>query len=69
MRKKNVYIMDPLSLNIAKGKDRCKPYLTTLQNIANHFNIAMKLANPAWNDNIYDWHREFPTWLPRTTIW
>jgi hypothetical protein len=70
MRKKKVYIMDPLAPNLKMtGNDRCSPYLTTLSNIAVHFNLAMKLANPAWNDNIFEWHREFPTWLLRSNNW
>ena len=65
-----MYIMDPLSPNLKyTGNDRCKPYLTTLHNIAYHFNHAMKLVNPAWNANISDWHPEFPTWLPRNYSW
>jgi hypothetical protein len=67
MGKKNVYIVDPLAPNLKiTGNDQCSPYLTTLSNIANHFNLAMKLANPAWNNNIFEWHRKFPTWLPRS---
>ncbi|XP_021311848.1 uncharacterized protein LOC8069551 [Sorghum bicolor] len=72
MTKKLVYIMDPLSPNLKEkmiGDDRCSPYRDILSDVANHFNLAMKLANPAWKDNIFDWHREFPTWVPRTHNW
>lgn len=64
--------MDPLSPNLKEkmiGDDRCSPYRDILSDVANHFNLAMKLANPAWKDNIFDWHREFPTWVPRTHNW
>jgi hypothetical protein len=69
MRKKNVYIMDPLSPHLKSGNDGCSPYLTILSDIADHFNLAMKLANPTWNDNIFDWRPEFPKWLPKTYNW
>ena len=62
--------MDPLSPNLKEkmiGDDRCSPYRDILSDVANHFNLAMKLANPAWKDNIFDWHREFPTWIQEHT--
>jgi len=39
--------------------DPSKPYTPILNIILNHFNLAMKLANPIWNDNIFLWRHEF----------
>ena len=65
--------MDPHSPNLwylwYMGNDPSMPYITTLHNIFNHFNLAMKLANPAWNDNIYVWRREFKKGVPKTMDW
>ena len=33
--------------------------------IAKRFDLAMKLTNSKWNDNIYYWKREFPTCVPK----
>jgi hypothetical protein len=70
MRKKIVYIMDPLAPKLKyTGTDRCSPYLTTLHDIAYHFNHAMKLANATWNIDISKWHPEVPTWTPKNYSW
>ncbi|OQU77781.1 hypothetical protein SORBI_3009G101600 [Sorghum bicolor] len=70
MRKKIVYIMDPLAPKLKyTGTDRCSPYLTTLHDIAYHFNHAMKLANATWNIDISEWHPEVPTWTPKNYSW
>ena len=34
-----------------------QPYITILN--INHFNLAMKLTNPIWNDKIFVWRCEF----------
>jgi hypothetical protein len=65
-----VYIMDPLAPNLKYTRtDRTMPHISTLCNIANHFNLAMKFANPVWNDDICGWYRDFPKWLPRSNNW
>lgn len=62
--------MDPHSPNLRyMGDDLSLPYTTPLCNIFYHFNKAMKLEHPAWNDNIYDWHREFKKGIPKTLDW
>ena len=62
-----MHIMDPLHLDPGyKGRYPSMPYIDTLHYIAKKFNLVMKLANPAWNDNIYYWKREFPTCVSKT---
>jgi hypothetical protein len=59
--------MDPLAPNLKyTGTDRTMPYISTLCNIANHFDFAMKFANPFWNDDISCWYGDFPKWLSRS---
>jgi hypothetical protein len=42
--------MDPHAPNLwHMSDDPSMPYSATLNIILSHFNLAMKLANPAWN--------------------
>jgi hypothetical protein len=46
--------------------DPSSPYTTALNIILNHFNLAMELANPAWNENIFVWHCELKKGIPKS---
>jgi len=62
-----LYIIDLHAPNLWRTSDNpSKPYTATLNIILNHFNLAMKLANLTWNDNIFVWRCEFKNNHPRS---
>ncbi|KXG30098.1 hypothetical protein SORBI_3004G133900 [Sorghum bicolor] len=66
---KILYIIDLHAPNLWRTSDNpSKPYTATLNIILNHFNLAMKLANLTWNDNIFVWRCEFKNNHPRSFL-
>ena len=41
-------------------------YLPRIQKVGKTFDHAMEEVNPAWNDEIYDWHPIFLFYIPKT---
>jgi hypothetical protein len=59
--------MDPHSPNLwHMSDDASSSYTAALNIILNHFNLAMKLANPAWNENIFVWRCELKKGIPKS---
>ncbi|KAL6845514.1 hypothetical protein ACP4OV_025009 [Aristida adscensionis] len=70
METRRVLILDPLPIpNSFKGIHPTMYYIHKIHYIANNVNLAMEVVNPAWNDDIYVWRREVPTWVPKTENW
>ncbi|PWZ08814.1 hypothetical protein Zm00014a_033240 [Zea mays] len=70
MNTRSIYIMDSMPLpSWFKGNDPNMHYIHKIHNIANNMNVAIKLANPTWKDDIYMWRRIVPSWVPKTLNW
>jgi hypothetical protein len=41
-------------------------YLPRIQKVAKIFDRAMEEVDPVWNNDIYDWHPIFLTFIPKT---
>ncbi|KAL6645827.1 hypothetical protein ACP70R_017435 [Stipagrostis hirtigluma subsp. patula] len=70
MEARSVLILGPRPIPAwFKGIHADMYYIHKVHYIANNVKLAMEVVNPTWNDDIYVWRREVPTWVPQTKDW
>ena len=66
MKSRTVSILDPMPIpHTFKGFEPTLYYVHKIKNIANNLKLAMQVAYPAWNDDIYVWRRILPKSVPK----
>ena len=70
MKSRTVSILDPMPIpHTFKGSEPTLYYVHKIKNIANNLKLAMQVAYPAWNDDIYVWRRILPKSIPKLDDW
>ena len=62
MKQRSITVMEP-------GADKIEPIkqIHRIQKIGKNFDRAMELLDDKWNDDVYDWKRYYPGYVPKTT--
>ncbi|KAL6659064.1 hypothetical protein ACP70R_003104 [Stipagrostis hirtigluma subsp. patula] len=70
MEARRVFILDPRPIpDWFKAIHPDMYYIHKVHYIASNVKLAVEVANPTWNDDIYVWRREVPIWVPKTKDW
>lgn len=68
MKERKIYIIDTMPIPYWGPKDDpSRYYLDGIQKIGVALGRAMEETDPTWNDDVYDWRRNIPNGVPKTT--